>query len=782
MREPPAKSDSRSETQRPSASGLSDIRRLLRRIRNVMAGTEATSAQSRLDDIVTLIATNMVAEVCSLYLRRAGEVLELYATEGLNKEAVHKTRLRVGEGVIGDIAARARPIALSDAQSHPGFAYRPETGEEIYHSMMGVPILRNSRVAGVLAVQNRTRRHYTDEEVETLQTVAMVVAEMVNSGQLISKDELREADGNALLPLRLTGLKLHAGIAIGEAMIHREQPRIVDVVAENPAAEQERLKVALASMYDALDVMLSDDRLESGSEGREILETYRLIAEDHGWLGRIREAIEEGLTAEAAVAKIQESTKVRMAAITDPYLRERIADFDDLGNRLLQHLSTSRQVQAPSEPGTADRIVVFARNMGPAELLDYDQANLNGIVLEEGSPTAHVAIIARAMDIPVVGRVAGCLSRVEAGDPVIVDSDNGQVFLRPSENVRMLFENSIRDRAERLARYAALHNMEPISVDGIRISLNQNAGLLVELNDFAAHGVDGVGLYRTEIPFMVRQQFPSVWEQVDFYTRILAATKGAPVVFRTLDIGGDKVLPYLRDLKDENPAMGWRALRIGLDRPAILRQQLRAMIASAADKDLHIMFPMVSDAAEFDAARQLVDKELDRAERKGNLLPRRIDVGVMVEVPALIWQLPELVERADFISIGSNDLLQFLFASDRSNPRLSSRYDPLSPAFMAMIRQIVAHCAAARGARGVPLTVCGEIAGSPLEAMTLIGLGIRRLSMSAASVGPIKAMVKSLDVAALEDFVATLVGCMDHSLRSRLSQHARDHGVVIESH
>ena len=439
MTELPGPSDSMGAAPRLPASGLSDIRRLLRRIRDAMAGAQTVSVQARLDRIVSLIAANMVSEVCSLYLRRAGDVLELYATEGLNKAAVHKTRLRIGEGVIGDVAARARPIALSNAQAHPGFAYRPETGEEIYHSMMGVPVLRNSRVVGVLAVQNRTQRHYTDEEVETLQTVAMVVAEMVGSGELISRDELREADGIALLPLRLTGLKLHGGPATGEAVLHRDRPRIVNVVAEDPALELERLNAALASMYDALDVMLSDDRLESGSESREILETYRLIAEDRGWLRRIQEAIGEGLTADAAVAKVQEATSARMATVQDAYLRERMVDFDDLGNRLLQHLSVSSDASGVSDRPAAERIVVFARNLGPAELLDYDLDRLCGIVLEEGSPTAHVAIMARALDIPIVGRVAGCLGRVEAGDPIIVDGDNAQVFVRPTENVRTLF-------------------------------------------------------------------------------------------------------------------------------------------------------------------------------------------------------------------------------------------------------------------------------------------------------------------------------------------------------
>ena len=780
MTELPGPSDSMGAAPRLPASGLSDIRRLLRRIRDAMAGAQTVSVQARLDRIVSLIAANMVSEVCSLYLRRAGDVLELYATEGLNKAAVHKTRLRIGEGVIGDVAARARPIALSNAQAHPGFAYRPETGEEIYHSMMGVPVLRNSRVVGVLAVQNRTQRHYTDEEVETLQTVAMVVAEMVGSGELISRDELREADGIALLPLRLTGLKLHGGPATGEAVLHRDRPRIVNVVAEDPALELERLNAALASMYDALDVMLSDDRLESGSESREILETYRLIAEDRGWLRRIQEAIGEGLTADAAVAKVQEATSARMATVQDAYLRERMVDFDDLGNRLLQHLSVSSDASGVSDRPAAERIVVFARNLGPAELLDYDLDRLCGIVLEEGSPTAHVAIMARALDIPIVGRVAGCLGRVEAGDPIIVDGDNAQVFVRPTENVRTLFENTVRDRAERLALYAALRDLEPVSRDGVRVSLNQNAGLLVEMNDFADHGVDGVGLYRTEIPFMVRQDFPDVGEQSEIYMRVLAAADGAPVVFRTLDIGGDKVLPYLRDPKDDNPAMGWRAIRIGLDRPAILRHQLRAMILASAGQALNLMFPMVSDLAEFESARRLVDMEMERAGKAGNLLPESVSVGVMLEVPALVWQLPALVERADFVSVGSNDLLQFTFASDRGNPRLSGRYDSLSPAFLAMVRQIVEGCRAARGGQGVPLTVCGEMAGVPLEAMTLVGLGVRRLSMSAAAIGPVKAMVRSLDIGVLEDFVARLTGSGEHSLRNRLAGHARDHDVVVD--
>jgi phosphotransferase system enzyme I (PtsP) len=762
----------------PVHSGASDTRLLLKRLRETMAG--GGPAAVRLDRIAKIIATNMVAEVCSIYLRRAGDVLELFATEGLNPEAVHKTRLRIGEGIIGDIAAFARAQALSDAPADPRFAYRPETGEEPYQSMLGVPILRAGKVVGVVAVQNRAQRHYSEDEVETLQTVAMVLAEMAASGELVSVEELREADGIALLPLRLNGIRLNGGLGIGQAVPH--EPRIVvkRLIAEDVPLELDRLNAALAGMYSALDTMLADDALAQGGEHREILETYRMIAEDRGWLGRIREAIEGGLTAEAGVEKVRNENNARMQAVADPYLRERMADFDDLARRLLQHLARgdgraelSHMTEMPSD------IVVVAHSMGPAELLDYDRARLRGLVLEEGSPTAHVAIVAKALDIPVLGRVRGALARIEPNDPLVVDADHAQVFVRPSDDVQALFRQTAADRSARRAAYTAMRNLPAVTRDGTEISLNLNAGLLVDLQLLAETGADGIGLYRTEIPFMVRAAFPTAEEQATLYGRILDLADGRQVIFRTLDIGGDKMLPYFGEKTEDNPAMGWRAIRIGLDHPALLRRQLRALVRAASGRRLDVMFPMIAEVAEFDAARRLLDIELDRARARGVAPPGRIRIGAMLEVPALLFQLPSLVARVDFLSVGSNDLVQFLFASDRGNPRMAQRYDALAPSVLTMLRDLLDVCAAARHGKGIPITLCGEMAGDPLEAMALVGLGFRRLSMAAPNVGPVKAMVRSLPLASLADYLDELRGADVHSLRSRLLDFARDHHVVL---
>lgn len=746
-------------------------RRLLARVRDIMAGPGA--AQQRLDRIVTVIATEMVAEVCSVYVRRAGDVLELFATQGLKPSAVHQTRLRVGEGIVGDIAAHARPLALADAQSHPNFAYRPETGEEIYHSMMGVPILRGGNVIGVLAVQNRTRRHYADEEIETLQTVAMVLAELVASGELISPEELTPVDGIALKPLRVEGVRLNAGVGMGVAVLH--QPRFVveRVVGEDPAFEHQRLRQAFEEMHGALDSLFAAEGLRVGGEHRDVLETYRMIARDAGWLNRITEAIDGGLTAEAAVQKAQNDVRARMSQVTDPYLRERVHDLDDLANRLLQHLvGSDSEVE---HAGLPQDMILIARSLGPAELLDYDYTRLRGLVLEEGSPTAHVAIVARALDIPVVGQARDALARIEPGDTVIVDADNAQVLVRPGDDVQQAFLENIKSRAARIAAYAAVRDLPPVTLDNERVSININAGLLVDMAHLHDFGADGVGLYRTEVPFMIRPAFPDVPTQQQIYAKVIRQADSKPVVFRTLDVGGDKILPYWDPSNEENPAMGWRAIRVALDRPAILRQQLRALIRASAGRELRLMFPMIAEVAEFVAARALLDRELERERARSGRVPALVSVGAMLEVPSLIYQLPILLRRVDFLSIGSNDLLQFLFASDRGNPRIADRYDVLSPPVLRCLSAVVAECARAN----VPVSLCGEMAGRPLEAMALIGLGLRTLSMAPPSVGPVKTMVRSVALDPLRRYVDTLLDLPTRSVREQLRGFARDHGVVI---
>ncbi len=745
---------------------------LLRRLREVMA--EPESAQKRLDKIVVLIASNMVAEVCSVYLVNPARELELFATEGLKPSAVHATRLRVGEGLVGDIAAHARPLNLADAQSHPGFAYRPETGEEIYKSLMGVPILRSGKVVGVLVVQNRTKRHYTEEEVEALQTVAMVLAEVVAAADLIGT-EPDEPDLTRQRPFHIAGSSFAEGIALGHAVLHEPRVHVTKLIAEDTELELKRLEQAVYALRGSIDDMLETEDLSHAGEHREVLQAYRMFANDRGWLQRMLEAVKTGLTAEAAVERVQNDTRARLQRAADPYIRDRLHDFDDLANRLLRQLTgvtlASLSANLPNDA------IIIARNMGPAELLDYDKDRLRGLVLEEGAPNAHVSIVARAFGIATVGRAEDIIEHVEPGDAIIVDGDTGEVYLRPSQEVISSYSEKARFRARKQEQYKAIRNEPAVTTDGKKVDLYVNAGLQVDLPHLEESGAEGIGLFRTELQFMIASTLPSLRDQIDLYRAVIDAAGDRPAVFRTLDIGGDKMLPYmnLASIKEENPALGWRAIRISLDRPALLRHQVRALLTAAAGKSLRIMFPMIAEVAEYKRARALVDKELARLEKFGKEKPASLEIGTMLEVPSLAWQLDTLLPMVDFVSIGSNDLLQFLFATDRGNPRVATRYDLLSPAVLSFLRHIVQKCREHR----TPLTLCGEMSGKPLEAMALVGLGLRRISMSPAAIGPVKMMVRSLDAGRLESFMEGLYALPERSVREQLARFAEENGISV---
>lgn len=750
--------------------GTTGPRVLLRRLREAMA--EVSESQARLDQVAHLIAQNMVAEVCSIYLMQPGDELELYATEGLKPSAVHKTRLKVGTGLVGDIAAHARPLNLSDAQAHPNFAYRPETGEEIYKSLMGVPILRAGRVAGVLVVQNRTMRHYSEEEVEALETIAMVLAELAAASDLINLDD-ETRDAEAQQPHYLEGTALSGGIALGHAVLHEPRVHVTRLIAEDEEIESERLEKAVYELRSSIDKMLTTSDLSHAGEHREVLQAYRMFANDRGWLKRMLEAVKTGLTAEAAVERVQNDTRARMMRQTDPYLRDRLHDLDDLANRLLRHLTGVALSSASGE--LPEDAIIIARNMGPAELLDYDKDRLRGLVLEEGSANAHVAIVARALGIAAIGRAPGIPDRVEDGDAIIVDGDTGELYVRPSQDIVDAYSEKARFRARRQAQYKAIRHEPSVTLDGAKVELNVNAGLMVDLPHLEESGADGIGLFRTELQFMIASKLPSQREQVELYNDVMTSAGDRPVVFRTLDIGGDKMLPYMQKAEEENPALGWRAIRIALDRPALLRHQVRALLTAAVGRDLRIMFPMVAEVAEYVRARALVDKELARLDQHGRDKPTSVAVGTMLEVPALFWQMEALLPKVDFISIGSNDLIQFLFAADRGNPRVAHRYDLLSPGALNFLHQVVLVC----GRHNVPLSLCGEMAGNPLEAMALLGLGLRKISMSPAAIGPVKMMVRSLNVSDLEAFMADLYSRPNASVREELRAYADARGIAI---
>ena len=745
---------------------------LLKRLRELMA--EPLEPQERLDRIVRQIASNMVAEVCSVYVLRADGVLELYATEGLNKEAVHLSQLKMGQGLVGTIAASAQPLNLSDAQSHPAYRYLPETGEEIYHSFLGVPILRTGRSLGVLVVQNKASRTYREEELEALETTAMVLAEMIATGELkkITKPGL-ELD--LTRSVTIDGDSYNEGIGLGYVVLH--EPRIVVTNLLNEDADKEigRLAEALGSLRISIDDMLSRRDVSMEGEHREVLETYRMFAHDQGWVRKLEEAVRNGLTAEAAVEKVQSDTKARMMRLTDPYLRERMHDFEDLANRLLRQLiGHAGRTSAEGFPNDA---VIFARAMGAAELLDYPRANIRGLVLEEGAVTSHVVIVARAMGIPVVGQAVGIVALAENGDSVIIDGDGGHVHLRPMADHQRSYEEKVRFRARRQEQFRALRAVEPVTKDGQRISLLMNAGLLVDLPQLAESGAEGIGLFRTELQFMIASTMPKADEQEAFYRNVMKQAGGRVVTFRTLDIGGDKVVPYFRAHEEENPALGWRAIRLSLDRPGLLRTQLRAMLKAAADSELKMMVPMVTEVSEIRAVRELLQKEVQHLSRFGHGLPRKLQFGAMLEVPALLWQLDELMAEVDFVSVGSNDLFQFSMAVDRGNARVSDRFYPLERPFLRILRDIVR----AGQRNNTPVTLCGELAGKTISAMALLGLGFRSVSMSPASIGPVKAMLLGLDLKALSDVMEAALDDKQpkSSMREILAHFAESHNIPL---
>ena len=753
-------------------SAAASAREILTSLHDVMASR--TSAQAKLNAVVGIIATAIDSEVCSIYLLREG-VLELFATRGLDQAAVHVTKLALGEGLVGTIAEDVEVLNLDEAASHPDFAYKPETGEDRFHSFAGVPIIRRERSVGVLAVQHTDRRKYADVEIEALQTVAMVLSELIANAGLIDTMGGGADRPQSTAAMRIPGQKLVDGMGAGFAVYHQPRIHIEHTVAEDTDAERHRVYAAFDKMREGIDRMTREAEFGVGGEHVEVLQTYKMFAYDEGWARRINEAIDSGLTAEAAIERVQQRTRQRMRQIDDPLLADRMHDLEDLSNRLLRIVSG--QMGTAAQLGLRQDTILIARNLGPAELLEYDKRRLKGVILEEGSLTAHVTIVARAMGVPVLGRVRDIRRLVAEGDMLLLDSAESNGFARPSAAMEEAFDARLAMRQKRKAAFAALRDVPPITKDGHRLTLMVNAGLRDDVAALDVTGADGIGLFRTEFQFLVSATLPQRERQQRLYREVLDAAGERPVIFRTVDIGGDKALPYLNkeDSDEENPAMGWRALRLGLERDGLMKVQARALLEAAAGRTLNVMFPMVSEPWEFDEARALFEAQRTWLEGRGRKMPLAIRYGAMLEVPALAEMLDVLLPRIEFLSIGTNDLTQFLFAADRANPKLAERYDWLSPSILRFIARLVSPTRDAK----VDLAVCGEMGGRPLEAMALIGLGIERLSITPAAVGPIKAMTRSLDRAALTKYMAGLLADPPRDMRGALTAWATENGVEI---
>jgi len=736
-----------------------ESRKLLGRLRDAMAGDD--TGQARLDNITALIASSIGSEVCSIYLFRDEETLELCATEGLNPEAVHQTRMRLGEGLVGRVARRGQVINTPNAPQAKGFRFMPETGEEVYSSFLGVPILRLGETLGVLVVQSKNAREYSADEVYALEVVAMVLAEMAELGAFVGEGSAMEARHSQ--PAMMRGTVGQEGVAEGHVWLHEPRVVVTNPVADDPKRELERLTEAVEQLRVGVDKMLS--AATADKDQAEVLEAYRMFANSKGWMRRMEEDISRGLSAEAAVEKEQSLARARMGTVTDSYLRERLSDLDDLSNRLLRILTGQGRDMGAKLP---DDPILVARNIGPAELLDYGRS-LKGIILEAGSVGSHAAIVARALAIPLIVHAERATVEALNGDHVMVDGEQGIVHLRPDDTVVTAFRDKIAMQAAALKRYESIRNKPAETLCGATIGLHMNAGLMADLPSLEGSGAEGVGLFRTELQFLVRNQMPKRSELSALYTRVLDAAVGKRVVFRTLDIGSDKVLPYMKPNDEPNPALGWRAIRVGLDKPGVLRMQLQALLRAANGKPLTVMFPFVAQYEEYNQAKAEMDKAIERERRLGHVLPTDIKVGAMLETPSLAFAPQKFFEEVDFLSIGGNDLKQFFFAADRENERVRRRYDTLNVSFLSFIERIVERC----NVTGTPLSFCGEDAGRPVEALCLAAIGLRTLSMRPASIGPVKSLLRRTNLDDVRKIIADARHRGDMNVRPAIMDYLR---------
>lgn len=752
--------------QSPAINKAMDI---LRQLRTITESQDTLPV--KLESIVKLIAEQMGADAASFYIAVDGRRLELFASYGLNPEAQHRVSFRFGEGLTGEVAQNNRTLNVADAWSHPKFAHKPDLGEEQYKSFLGVPLIRWSRSIGVLSVQTREIREFSSLDVEILETVAMVLSEIVSSDEMAELKKGLSKGNNLNEREKLKGISLSKGYGLGVCVVHRRRQAVTKIFAEDKEKELHRLELAYGQMNADLDEKFASTKLGIG-EHVEILDAYRMFARDKGWYKKITDNIHSGLTAEAAVERAYEDMWNRLSGTSDSYLKERLHDLRDVADRLQSYLSGD---YGSIKGVNADDLIVVAQTMGPADLMDYDYSKIRGLIIEDGTPTMHVAIVAKALNIPVVAKIRGIFEEAKTGELIAVDGTDGYIYMHPSAVVQEKFKAKIAEKDRLQAKLAELKELPAQTKDGVKVNLYLNVGLAFDLDYIETTNCDGIGLYRTEIPFMASDVMPDVERQMGYYKELMDKAGDKKVIFRSLDVGSDKLLPYWGNVGEENPAIGWRSIRITLDRRAILRKQVRAFLRAAAGKELNVMFPMVANLSEFEEARETLLIELEREKRRGENVPAKVNVGLMIEVPSVIFQLDAILKQADFISVGTNDLAQFIFACDRGNPRLTERYDVLSAPFLSMMGEIVRKADAA----GVYCSVCGEMASNPIEAMALIGLGYRNLSMSGSSFGRVKSMVRTMNAEDVEDYVHTLLKSQKRTLHPQLISYAYDHGIEI---
>lgn len=730
---------------------------ILKQIQQSMS--ENQDPARKIENAMRLLAEGFHADAAACYVTVDDNYLELFGTYGV-AEGECKRNIRSGEEFAGEIAADKRPL------------FRTGETSGVFKAALGVPLLRWNRTFGIIFILHKEIYHFSQAEVEVLETLAMFLTAVLSDEEMISYKKSLVKSRGLNLKDRLKGISLNKGYGIGHAVVHQRRHALSKIFADDKNCELVRLEQAKEAMNKSLDEKLNATRLGLG-EHADILEAYRMFARDKGWYQKIADNINGGLTAEAAIERAYEDMWNRLSGSSDAYLKERLHDLRDVADRLRMFLNGEQEKVAPEK--LPEDIVIVAQTMGPADLMDYDYKKIRGLIIEEGTPTMHVAIVAKALNIPVIAKIRGIFKDIKDGELIGIDGNEGYVYINPAEDIVQKFKARQRNMALLLQQLQKLKRYSNKTLDGVRISLNINVGLDFDFDYLDSTKCDGIGLYRTEIPFMSSDKMPDVAKQISFYKKLMDKAGRKKVIFRSLDVGSDKLLPYWSDMHEDNPAIGWRSIRITLDRRAILRKQMKAFLQAAAGKELNVMFPMIASLEEFLEAKETLMLELEKEKRRGEPVPAKVNVGLMIEVPSIIFQLDDVLKYADFISVGTNDLAQFIFACDRGNPRITERYDVLSAPFLRVMREIVKKADKA----GVPCSVCGEMASNPVEAMALIGLGYRRLSVAGSAYGNVKSMIRTLRVQDITDYVQTLLKSPKRTLRPQLLSYAYDHAIAI---
>jgi phosphoenolpyruvate-protein phosphotransferase len=715
--------------------GMESVVHHLARIVQAVALTDQPLEQVNL--VVESISTAMNVDVCSLYLVNASGEMMLLASHGLAAKSVRKAKLPPGAGLVGLVASSRHTINLSDAESHPDYYFIPETGEERYHSFCGVPLVNVGTVIGVMVVQCRKRRELSREEEGFLVTLAAHLALLLEGNPLASSGQLSSDD-------RYTGIRGAPGVGIGNVLLsdHGELYSVLDAPCHDSDAEVARWQ----QLVQRVDAEIVQEQLAVKSELSDsvasIFSAYRMLLEDPSFASHVETGIRAGNWLPGALRKATRHFADQFLAMDDLYLKARHEDIHYLGNKLYR---AWRGIESSTLLPTDKSVVLAGAQVSVSEIAAIPVAQLAGIVCFQGSSLSHTAVLANALGVPAVmgtGSIRGLTNDML----VIVDGNSAQLFTQPPKALLSEYRKLVDDRNVLNERLKSLRDLPATTTDGVEIALYTNTGLLADISPGLLNGAQGVGLYRTEIPFMIRDSFPSEEEQVAVYREVLQAYDGKPVHMRTLDIGGDKQLPYFPIENESNPALGWRGIRFTLDNSQLMMTQLRAMIRAAEGRDnLRILLPMVSSSSEIEGARELLSDALAQLQSEGYAVAKP-QIGVMIEIPAAISQIPLWKDQIDFVSIGSNDLSQYLLALDRDNPRVAARYDHIHPAVLCEIQRIVQVCSRL----GIPLSLCGEMA-SDLEAVVLLmGLGVRTLSMSASRLPYVRWLIRSLSISVVQ--------------------------------